>query len=389
MSDFAHGLLVLGATRTALQKSLKARGQAAFLAAGPGKVLRLWPDTADSRPLADSLSAELPGSRVVRYATGEEGLQVSVHLGGAAAADVEVALRLRTAKQLSQAHAALQRVAAALDFSGRLPALLRDGMSRPTFLALAGVRDADVALLHFSLLQGLRSHPEEAARHASLRFLDAAGKAGAFAREGAAPTAGGLREAGSYREWMEASRQVVPATAAAATVEALEAALSPGPPFALTGAQALALRERAAGLLRESALAQETLREGILQRAHAGLKAAEGPGLRAAWAQVLLAGPPRAEVRETLAALLAREEDLAALRALCRAYVGLEGEGEEALLLRAAHSPDALERKGAYALLEHTESTAAVVALRKRLEDEHDAAARAVLVRVVEALTSL
>jgi hypothetical protein len=385
MSDFAHGLLVLGATRTALQKSLKARGQAAFLAAGPGKVLRLWPDTADSRALADSLSAELPGSRVLRYATGEDALQVSVHLAGTPAAEAEVALRLRTAKQLSQAHAALQRVAAVLDFAGRLPALLRDGPSRPTFLAIAGGRDADVALLHFSLLQGLRSHPEAAGQHAALRFLGANGKAEPFAREGAPASPGGLREAGSYREWMEASRHAAPD---AAGVGALEAALSPGPRFALTPAQALSLRERAAGLLQAAAREQAALREGILLRAHEGLKAADSAGLRAAWAQVLQAEAPRPDVRESLAALLAREEDLAALRALYCAYAGMNGADEEALL-RAAHSPDALERKGAYALLEHTESTAAVVVLRKRLEDEHDAAARAVLVRVVEALTSL
>ena len=388
MSDFAHGLLVLGATRTALQKSLKARGQAAFLGAGPGKVLRLWPEADDARALADSLSAELPGSRVLRYATGEDALQVSVHVGGQPAAEAEVALRLRTAKQLAQAHAALQRVAAALDFSGRLPALLRDGMSRPTFLALAGVRDADVALLHFSLLQGLRSHPEEAGRHAALRFLAASGKAEPFAREGSAPAPGGLGEAQGFREWLEASRHVTAATADEATVAALEAALAPGPRFPLTQAQGPALRERAAALLREVAQAQEALRPGILARAHTGLQQAKDAGLRAAWAQVLSAAPPGPGVRESLAALLAREEDLAAVRALYRAYSGGKAEGEE-VLLRAAHAPDALERKGAYALLEHTESTAAVVALRQRLQDEHDAAARAVLVRVVETLTSL
>ncbi|MBF5043891.1 hypothetical protein FGE12_15935 [Aggregicoccus sp. 17bor-14] len=389
MSDFAHGLLVLGATRAALQKALAARGLSAFLAAGPGKVLRLWPDTAEPGPLADSLSAELPGSRILRHATGEDGLEVSVHVGGTRAAEAQVALRLKTAKQLSQAHAALQRVAAALDYPGRLPTLLRDGPSRPTFLALVGVKDQDVALLHFGLLQSLRGEPAEAERLSALRFLPARGKAEPFARAGAGE-GGGLSGARDFRAWMEASRPLRPEALEEAALAPLLAALSPaGPGFALTAAQAAQVRERASGLLRAVAEAQVGVRPQLMARALEGLRAAQDSGERAAWAEVLLAEPPGGAVREALAVALRQEEDLAAVRALYRAWAHAVGTLEEEELLRAAHAADALERKGAYALLEHTESTRAVVALRGRVAEEHDAAARAVLLRVVEAMTSL
>jgi hypothetical protein len=184
MNDSAQGFIVLGAARTKVQKWLGARGLPAFLAAGPGKALRLWPDVQGeaAEELANALSGELPKSRVFVFSISEDSLRVSVHVEGALQTREEVALRMRTAKQLSQAHAALQRVSTALDFKGHRPTLLRDGDSRPGFLALAGAREDDVAALSHASLSEARQHPEapDAARFQDFSFVDAKGKAQAF-----------------------------------------------------------------------------------------------------------------------------------------------------------------------------------------------------------------
>ena len=184
MSDSAQGFIVLGAARTKVQKWLGSRGLPAFLAAGPGKALRLWPDLQGeaAEEAANALSRELPKSRVFVFSTTEDSLRVSVHVDGALQTREEVALRMRTAKQLSQAHAALQRVSTALDFKGHRPTLLRDGDSRPVFLELAGVREDDISALSHSRLSEARQHPDgpEAARFRDFSVVDAKGKTHAF-----------------------------------------------------------------------------------------------------------------------------------------------------------------------------------------------------------------
>jgi hypothetical protein len=184
MSDSAQGFIVLGAARTKVQKWLGSRGLPAFLAAGPGKALRLWPDLQGeaAEEAANALSRELPKSRVLVFSTSEDSLRVRVHVDGALQTREEVALRMRTAKQLAQAHAALQRVSTALDFKGHRPTLLRDGDSRPVFLELAGVREDDISALSHARLSEARQHPEapEAARFQDFSFVDAKGKVHAF-----------------------------------------------------------------------------------------------------------------------------------------------------------------------------------------------------------------
>ena len=184
MSDSAQGFIVLGAARTKVQKWLGSRGLAAFLAAGPGKALRLWPDLQGeaAEEAANALSRELPKSRVLVFSTTEDSLRVSVHVDGALETREEVALRMRTAKQLAQAHAALQRVSTALDFKGHRPTLLRDGDSRPVFLELAGVREEDIASLSHAKLSEARQQPgaPDAARFQDFTVVDAKGKAHAF-----------------------------------------------------------------------------------------------------------------------------------------------------------------------------------------------------------------
>ncbi|MGZ3461488.1 MAG: hypothetical protein ACXU86_23600 [Archangium sp.] len=184
MSDSAQGFIVLGAARTKVQRWLGARRLPAFLAAGPGKALRLWPlvegDAAGEA--ATALSREFPKSRVFVFSTSEDSLRVSVHVDGACQTREEVALRMRTAKQLSHAHAALQRVSAALDFKGHRPTLLRDGDSRPGFLALASVKEDDLASLSPARLAEARQHPDalDAARFQDFTFVDEQGKAHPF-----------------------------------------------------------------------------------------------------------------------------------------------------------------------------------------------------------------
>jgi len=184
MSDSAQGFIVLGAARTKVQKWLGSRGLAAFLAAGPGKALRLWPDLQGeaAEEAANALSRELPKSRVLVFSTTEDSLRVSVHVDGALETREEVALRMRTAKQLAQAHAALQRVSTALDFKGHRPTLLRDGDSRPVFLELAGIREEDIASLSHAKLSEARQQPDapDAARFQDFSVVDAKGKAHAF-----------------------------------------------------------------------------------------------------------------------------------------------------------------------------------------------------------------
>lgn len=184
MSDSAQGFIVLGAARTKVQRWLGSRGLPAFLAAGPGKALRLWPDVQGeaAEEAASALSRELPKSRVLVFSIGEESLRVSVHVDGTCQTREEVALRMRTAKQLAHAHAALQRVSTALDYKGHRPTLLRDGDSRPGFLALAGVKEDDLASLSHARLAEARQHPEapDAARFQDFLFVDARGMAQAF-----------------------------------------------------------------------------------------------------------------------------------------------------------------------------------------------------------------
>ncbi|WNG39165.1 hypothetical protein F0U61_39985 [Archangium violaceum] len=184
MSDSAQGFIVLGAARTKVQRSLGSRRLSAFLASGPGKALRLWPQVEGeaAEEAATALSRELPGSRVLVFSTGEDTLKVGAHVDGACQTREEVALRMRTAKQLAQAHAALQRVSTALDFKGHRPTLLRDGESRPGFLALAGVKEDDIASLSYARLAEARQHPgaPDAARFQGFFFVDEQGKAHPF-----------------------------------------------------------------------------------------------------------------------------------------------------------------------------------------------------------------
>ncbi|HEX8435833.1 hypothetical protein [Archangium sp.] len=184
MSDSAQGFIVLGAARTKVQRWLGSRQLSAFLAAGPGKALRLWPHAEGeaAEEAATALSRELPKSRVLVFSLTEDSLRVSAHADGSCQSREEVALRLRTAKQLSQAHAALQRVSTALDFKGHRPTLLRDGDSRPGFLALAGVKEEDIASLSHARLVEARQHPDapDAARFQDFSYIDAQGKAHAF-----------------------------------------------------------------------------------------------------------------------------------------------------------------------------------------------------------------
>jgi hypothetical protein len=184
MSDSAQGFIVLGAARTKVQRWLGSRQLPAFLATGPGKALRLWPrvEGEAAEEAANALSGELPKSRVFVFSIGQDSLRVSVHVDGSCQTREEVALRMRTAKQLSQAHAALQRVSTALDFKGHRPTLLRDGDSRPGFLALAGVKEDDLASLSHARLTEARQHPDapDAARFQDFTFVDEQGKAHPF-----------------------------------------------------------------------------------------------------------------------------------------------------------------------------------------------------------------
>jgi hypothetical protein len=184
MSDSAQGFIVLGAARTKVQRWLGSRPLPAFLAAGPGKALRLWPraEGEAAEAAATALSGELPKSRVVVFFIGQDSLRISVHVDGTSQTREEVALRMRTAKQLSQAHAALQRVSTALDFKGHRPTLLRDGDSLPGFLALAGVKQDDLSSLSHARLAEARLHPEapDAARFQDFTYVDEQGKAHPF-----------------------------------------------------------------------------------------------------------------------------------------------------------------------------------------------------------------
>ena len=184
MSDSTQGFIVLGAARTKVQRWLGSRRLPAFLATGPGKALWLWPhlEGEAAEEAASALSRELPRSRVFVLSTSEDTLRVSVHVDGTCQSREEVALRMRTAKQLAQAHAALQRVSTALDFKGHRPTLLRDGDSRPGFLALAGVKEADLASLSHARLAEARQHPDapDAARFQDFTFVDEQGKAHPF-----------------------------------------------------------------------------------------------------------------------------------------------------------------------------------------------------------------
>ncbi len=128
MSDSAQGFIVLGAARTKVQRWLGSRQLSAFLAAGPGKALRLWPHVEGeaAEEAATALSRELPKSRVLVFSI--------------------------------------------------------TGDSRPGFLALVGVKEEDIASLSHARLVEARQHPEaaDAARFQDFSYIDAQGKAHAF-----------------------------------------------------------------------------------------------------------------------------------------------------------------------------------------------------------------
>lgn len=181
MSERAEGFIVLGATRAQVQRWVAGQGLAAFLATGPGKALRVWP-SAEAEAAAGELTRALEGSRVLLWSVGKEQARLAVYGQGECLASGEVALRLRTAKQLSHAHAALQRVSAAVESKHRAPPLLRDEASLPSFLALVGATEEDVAGLHYAGLAKARRHPEApgAERFHKWVHVDEAGQVSPF-----------------------------------------------------------------------------------------------------------------------------------------------------------------------------------------------------------------
>jgi hypothetical protein len=184
MSERAEGFIVLGATRAQVQRWLAEQRLAAFLATGPGKALRVWPraKAQAAEAAAGALTGALEGSRVLVWSVGKEEARLAVYAQGECLVSGEVALRLRTAKQLSHAHAALQRVSAAVESKHRAPPLLRDEASLPSFLALVGAAEEDVAGLHYAGLAEARRQPEApgAERFHKWVHVDEAGQVSPF-----------------------------------------------------------------------------------------------------------------------------------------------------------------------------------------------------------------
>lgn len=179
MSERAEGFIILGATRAQVQRWLAGQRLACFLTTGPGKALRVWP-RAEAEAVAGALTGALEGSRVLLWSVGREQARLAVYAQGECVASAEVALRLRTAKQLSHAHAALQRVTAAVESRHRVPPLLRDEASLPSFLALVGAAEEDVAGLHYAALAKARRQPEAPERFHTWVHVDEAGQVSPF-----------------------------------------------------------------------------------------------------------------------------------------------------------------------------------------------------------------
>jgi hypothetical protein len=403
MSDFARGWLIEQATLDEVRAFCLRHGVTAFLAPARGGRVRLFPAYRDSSPVAgaieeepvlEKLLAELPHARVLSFVASDDDFQVAAWTVGATPARIRLPVWLRDDAAVLAARRSLRSLIRV--FTGARPtASLRVGESAAAFVFTAlGAFPGELRHLNYSLLMGDRLAARHDARHQGLVYLDGAGGEESFALgpphdSGVPPldrTAAELTGVTTARQWLEESKRLDPAQAGDAVIEHLEEILQRGVPFRATAEQKLLVREAAARLLGRIVVARAPAwRERFLGRAAQALGAASGE-TRAAWALALRDLPHDAGLAAAVSRALAEETEPRAVRRLFEVHARIQHEPGDAELVRWSEAPEALVRKGAYALLEQAATPRLRQVLRRRLKDEPDPGAREVLARVLRAL---
>ncbi|HEX2571546.1 MAG TPA: hypothetical protein VH877_18440 [Polyangia bacterium] len=402
MSDFARGWLIEQATLDELRAFCTSRRITTFLAPARGGRARLFPAYRDTsqvtgaiqeEPTLEQLLAELPHARVLSFAASDDDFQAAAWVAGAPPARIRLPVWLRDDAAVLAARRALRPLTRV--FTGARPtASLRVGESAAAFVFTAlGAFPGELRHLNYSLLMGDRLAARHDVRHQGLIFLDGAGGEEPFAVDlprdaDAAPrdrAAAELVGATTTRQWLDHSKRLDPAQASAAVIEHLEEILQRGVAFRATADQKLLVREAAARLLGRIAAAQPAWCERFLGRATQALGASSGEA-RAAWALALRDLTPDPALASAVSHALAEETDPRAVRRLFEVHARIRHEPGDAELLRWSEAPEALVRKGAYALLEQAATPRLRQVLRRRLKTEPDPGAREVLARVLRAL---
>jgi hypothetical protein len=403
MSDFSRGWLIEQAILDEVRAFCIRHLITAFLAPARGGRVRLFPAYRDTsqvtgaiqeEPALEQLLAELPHARVLAFASSDDDFQAAAWVAGTAPARIRLPVWLRDDAAVLAARRAVRPLTRI--FTGARPtASLRVGESAAAFVFTAlGAFPGELRHLNYSLLMGDRLAARHDVRHQGLVFLDGTGGEEPFALGSAqdhdAPprdrTAAELTGATTARQWLDQSRRLEPAQASAGVIEHLEEILQRGVAFRATADQKLLVREAAARLLGRIAAAREPAwRERFLARAAQALGASSGE-TRAAWALALRDLSPDARLTMAVSCALAEETDPRAVRRLFEVHARIRHEPGDAELLRWSEAPEALVRKGAYALLEQAATPRLRQVLRRRLKNEPDPGAREVLARVLRAL---
>lgn len=402
MSDFARGWLIEQATLEEVRDFCVRHRITAFLGPARGGRVRLFPACRDisqvtgaiqEEPALEQLLAELPHARVLSFAASDDDFQAAAWVAGTAPARIRLPVWLRDDAAVLAARRALRPLTRV--FTGARPtASLRVGESAAAFVFTAlGAFPGELRHLNYSLLMGERLAARQDVRHQGLSFLDGAGGEEPFALGSPAVhdvssrdrAAAELVGATTARQWLDQSKRLDPAQASAAVIEHLEEILQRGVAVRSTADQKLLVREAAAHLLGRIATAQPAWRERFLGRAAQALGASSGEA-RAAWALALRDLPPDPRLATAVSNALAEETDPRAVRRLFEVHARIRHDPGDAELLRWSEAPEALVRKGAYALLEQAATPRLRQALRRRLKNEPDPGAREVLARVLRAL---
>jgi hypothetical protein len=402
MSDFARGWLIEQATLDEVRAFCIRHRITAFLASARGGRVRLFPAYRDTsqvtgaiqeEPALEQLLAELPHARVLSFAASDDDFQAAAWVAGTAPARIRLPVWLRDDAAVLAARRTVRPLTRV--FTGARPtASLRVGESAAAFVFTAlGAFPGELRHLNYSLLMGDRLAARHDVRHQGLVFLDGDGGEEPFAlgsseAHDAPPrdrAAAELVGATTARQWLDQSKRLDPAQASAAVIEHLEEILQRGVAFRATADQKLLVREAAARLLGRIAAAQPAWRERFLGRAAQALGASSGEA-RAAWALALRDLTPDTRLATAVSDALAEETDPRAVRRLFEVHARIRHDPGDAELLRWSEAPEALVRKGAYALLDQAATPRLWQALRRRLKNEPDPGAREVLARVLRAL---
>lgn len=383
MSDVAEGWVLWGTSRTAVLAGLKQERLAAFVKRRARNVTVFPPGALDH---AARISKRLPDAVVVAFLSGDDtGIVRLVHRGRLRAS-LTTTGHVATKGQLAQAEGLVE---SARRLGVRVTGSVVKGAPVPSaVLEVMGTRYEGVAFRSYDALYERRfdvasSEPND------LDYLNVDGNKEPFHVGDELPVASrdaetvALSVDAPATQLLDEMRRLDPKKASAAAREVLERLFKKD----RSDLRGDVVREAAASLVsrclehlpvmqrrREAKrLANELLRtKDEASRALLGLALRRVGGFE----------------KTVLERALERETDATAARRLYEAFLNLRHELDDRELLRRARSASAIERKGAYALLEQSASGNVLHVLEQLLVSERDASARELLAGVVARLRS-